>query len=54
MKFGAISTALVSSLLLAALAFADGEPTSNKWRIELDGQALNDRRHAVSRDAAPG
>jgi hypothetical protein len=40
MKLGAISTAIVSSLLLAAMAFADGGPTANKWRIELDGQAL--------------
>ena len=40
MKLGAISTAIVSSLLLAALAFADAAPTANKWRIELDGQAL--------------
>jgi hypothetical protein len=40
MKLAAISTAVVSSLLLAALAFADASPTSNKWRIELSGQAL--------------
>jgi len=40
MKLGAISTAIVSSLLLAATAFADAAPTANKWRIELDGQAL--------------
>jgi uncharacterized protein (DUF2141 family) len=40
MKLGAISTAIVSSLLLAAIAFADAAPTANKWRIELDGQAL--------------
>jgi hypothetical protein len=40
MRTGAIVTALVSSFLLAALAFADGEHTSNKWRIELDGSAL--------------
>jgi len=26
--------------MLAALALADGEHTSNKWRIELDGSAL--------------
>ena len=38
MKLAAISTAIVSSLALAALAFG-GAPTSNKWRIELDGQA---------------
>lgn len=40
MKLGAISIAIVSSVLLAALAFADASPTSNKWRVELDGQAL--------------
>jgi hypothetical protein len=40
MRTGAIVTALVSSFLLAALAFADGEHTANKWRIELDGSAL--------------
>ncbi len=40
MKLGAIFTAIVSSILLAALASADASPTSNKWRIELDGQAM--------------
>ena len=40
MKLGAISTAVVSSLMLAAMAFADASPTSNKWRIEMSGQAL--------------
>lgn len=39
-KLGAISTAIVSSVMLAAMAFADASPTSNKWRIELSGQAL--------------
>ncbi|HUQ10403.1 MAG TPA: hypothetical protein VM146_08810 [Steroidobacteraceae bacterium] len=39
-KLGAISTAIASSLMLAAMAFADASPTSNKWRIELSGQAL--------------
>ncbi|MDF3020304.1 MAG: hypothetical protein K0Q92_1607, partial [Steroidobacteraceae bacterium] len=39
-KLGAISTAVVSSVMLAAMAFADASPTSNKWRIELSGQAL--------------
>jgi hypothetical protein len=39
-KLGAISTAIASSVMLAAMAFADASPTSNKWRIELDGQAL--------------
>jgi hypothetical protein len=39
-KFGAITLAIASSLSLAALSFADTAPTSNKWRIELDGQAL--------------
>ena len=40
MKLGAITAAIVSSVMLAALAFADGAPTANKWRIEIDGQAL--------------
>ena len=39
-KLGAISTAVLSSVMLAAMAFADASPTSNKWRIELSGQAL--------------
>jgi hypothetical protein len=39
MKLGAISTAIVSSFILATLSFADAVPTSNKWRIELSGQA---------------
>jgi uncharacterized protein (DUF2141 family) len=39
-KLGAISIALASSFMLAALSFADAAPTANKWRIELDGQAL--------------
>jgi hypothetical protein len=40
MKLGAILIAGVSSLMLAAMAFADASPTSNKWRIEMSGQAL--------------
>ena len=40
MRMAAISTAIVSSLMLAALAFAGSAPTANKWRIEFDGQAL--------------
>jgi hypothetical protein len=40
MRATAIVTAVASSLLLAAISFADTSPTSNKWRIELDGQAL--------------
>ncbi len=40
MKLGAISAAIVSSMLLAAISFADASPTANKWRIELSGQAL--------------
>ncbi len=40
MNPGVFSAAVVSSLLIAALAFADASPTSNKWRIELSGQAL--------------
>jgi hypothetical protein len=39
MKLGAMSLA-VSSLLLAAVSFADTAPTSNKWRIEMSGEAL--------------
>jgi len=39
MKLGAFSSAVVSTLLLAALAYSGTTPTSNKWRIELDGQA---------------
>ena len=40
MKLGVILTAVVSSFMLAAMAFADASPTSNKWRIEMSGQAL--------------
>jgi hypothetical protein len=40
MKLGAIFAAVVPSLMLAAMAFADASPTSNKWRIEMSGQAL--------------
>jgi hypothetical protein len=40
MKLGAIFTAVGSSLMLAAMAFADASPTANKWRIEMSGQAL--------------
>lgn len=39
-KLGAISAAIASSLALVAISFADGAATSNKWRIELDGQPL--------------
>ena len=39
MKLGAFSSAVVSTLLLAALAYSGTTPTSNKWRVELDGQA---------------
>jgi uncharacterized protein (DUF2141 family) len=39
-KLGPIAVAVASSFMLAALSFADNAPTSNKWRIELDGQAL--------------
>jgi hypothetical protein len=41
MKLGAMSLAVVSSMLLAAFSFADTSATSNKWRIEMSGQALN-------------
>ena len=40
MKIAPICAAIVSTLLLAALAYADGAATANKWRIELDGQPL--------------
>lgn len=39
-KSGAISIAIVASLMLAALSFADGAVASNKWRVELDGAAI--------------
>lgn len=39
-KLGAISAAIVSSVALVAISFADTSATSNKWRIELDGQPL--------------
>jgi hypothetical protein len=39
-KLVAVTTAVISSILLAAIAFADASPTSNKWRVELSGQAL--------------
>jgi len=39
-KPGAVLLAVGSSLMLAALSFADASPTANKWRIEIDGQAL--------------
>ena len=40
MKLAPIAAALISSFVLAALAFADAAPTANKWRIEMSGQAL--------------
>lgn len=40
MKFRAISVAIVSTLLLAAISYAETSATSNKWRIEMSGQAL--------------
>jgi hypothetical protein len=39
-KLAAMLTAVAASLALAAMALADTAPTSNKWRIELDGQAV--------------
>jgi len=41
MKTGAISLAAIASLLFASASFAGDAATSNKWRIELDGQPLN-------------
>ena len=40
-KLGSTFAAIGCTLLLAALAYG-AAPTSNKWRIELDGQALTD------------
>jgi hypothetical protein len=40
MKSGPIAAGLMASLLFASAAFADASPTSNKWRIEMSGQAL--------------
>ena len=40
MKLGAMFPAVASSLMLAAISFADTSPTANKWRIEMSGQAL--------------
>ena len=39
-KFAAMSVAVASSVMLAAMSFADGAATANKWRIELDGQPI--------------
>jgi len=39
-KLAAMLTAVTASMLLAGISFADSSPTANKWRIELDGQAL--------------
>lgn len=39
-KFTAMTVAVASSLMLAALSFADSAATSNKWRIEIDGQPV--------------
>jgi len=40
MKLPAIVTAIGASLMLAAISFADSSPSSNKWRIELEGKAV--------------
>jgi len=40
MKIRAFFAAVASTLMLAALAYSGTAPTANKWRIELDGQAL--------------
>ena len=39
-KLAAFSTSVVVTLLLAAISYAGGSATSNKWRIEMSGQAL--------------
>jgi hypothetical protein len=41
MKLGAMFLAVASSMWVAAISFADTSATSNKWRIEMSGQALN-------------
>ncbi len=38
-KLASLSTAVISTLLLAAISYAGGAATSNKWRIETSGQA---------------
>ena len=40
MKPGSVAAGLMASLMFASTAFADASPTSNKWRIEMSGQAL--------------
>jgi hypothetical protein len=39
-KIAARFTAVAASLTFAAMSFADAVSSSNKWRIELKGQAL--------------
>ena len=39
-KLASFSTSVVVTLLLAAISYAGGSATSNKWRIEMSGQAL--------------
>src|SRR4051812_36719970 len=39
MKLRAFTSAVGATVLLAALVYAGTAPTSNKWRIELDGQS---------------
>src|SRR4051812_27641667 len=40
-KLGPVFASIAASLLLATIAAAGPAPTANKWRIELDGQALS-------------
>ena len=40
MKLNSFYVAVVSSLLLAGIAYSETSATSNKWRIEMSGQAL--------------
>ena len=40
MKSGPVAAGLLASLMFTSMAFADASPTSNKWRIEMSGQAL--------------
>jgi hypothetical protein len=39
-KLAAFSTSVVATLLLGAISYAGSSATSNKWRIEMSGQAL--------------
>ena len=40
MKLNSFYAAIVAPLLLAGIAYSETSATSNKWRIEMSGQAL--------------